>query len=56
MFDMIVFCKLKWSEDNELLKSKVCNNTSFHSLNSGNKELKEEVKDANWLIFTSFFL
>ncbi len=53
---MIVSYKPKWSEDNELLKSGDCNNTSFHSLNSSIKDLKEVVKDANGLIFTSFFL
>lgn len=41
---MIVSYKPKWSEDNELLKSGDCNNTSFHSLNSSIKDLKEVVK------------
>ena len=38
---MIVSYKPKWSEDNELLKSGDCNNTSFHSLNSSIKDLKD---------------
>jgi len=53
---MRVLPKPKWVKDKSLLKSKNLDINTFHSLKSTNVVSKEVVKDADWLIFSSFFL